>query len=154
VAGVPAVRRRRSGRCPPQLGQLPKGGDIGFGLSLAHDTVGLVILWSCLISAGSGAAFAAIPNLIVTAVSDRETGEAIGVNTIMRNIGSAIGAQIAGSIIATHLLASGLPQNAGFEIAFLVSAAGAIVAALSVLLVPGRSHESAPEMRPQAAISA
>jgi hypothetical protein len=157
----------------PQLGQLPKGGEIGFGLSateaglllapgglasllvaplvgrigersgskapffagclivagallglaLAHDSVGLVVLWSYLVSAGSGAAFAAIPNLIVTAVSDRETGEATGVNTIMRNIGSAVGAQIAGSLIAAHVLASGLPQNAGFEIAFLISAA-------------------------------
>jgi Na+/melibiose symporter-like transporter len=116
----------------PQLGQLPKGGEIGFGLSateaglllapgglasllvapligrigerrgskapflvgclvvagallglgLAHESVGLVVLWSCLVSAGSGAAFAAIPNLIVSAVSDRETGEATGVNTI------------------------------------------------------------------------
>jgi EmrB/QacA subfamily drug resistance transporter len=188
----------------PQLGQLPKGGEIGFGLSateaglllapgglasllvaplvgrvgerrgskapllagclvvagallglaLAHGSVGLVILWSCLVSAGSGAAFAATPNLIVTAVSDRETGEATGVNTIMRNIGSAVGAQIAGSLIATHVLASGLPENAGFEIAFLISAAGAIVAAGSVLLIPGRSRESAPEAQPRAAISA
>ena len=72
----------------------------------------------------------------------------------MRNIGSAVGAQIAGSLIATHVLASGLPQNAGIELAFLISAAGAIVAALSVLLIPGRSRESAAEMRPQAAISA
>src|SRR5215216_1331384 len=188
----------------PQLGQLPTGGEIGFGLSateaglllapgglasllvaplvgrigersgskapflagcllvagallglgLAHDTVGLVILWSCLVSVGSGAAFAAIPNLIVTAVSDRETGEATGVNTIMRNIGSAIGAQIAGSIIATHVLASGLPEGAGFEIAFLISAGGAIVAAFAVLLIPGRRREPAIEMRPQAAVRA
>jgi EmrB/QacA subfamily drug resistance transporter len=188
----------------PQLAQLPKGGQIGFGLSatdaglllapgglaslliaplvgrigeksgsktpflagcllvagallglaLAHHSIGLVILWSCLVSVGSGAAFAAIPNLIVTAVSDRETGEATGVNTIMRNIGSAIGAQIAGSIIATHVLASGLPQNNGFKLAFLISATGAIVAALSVLLIPGRRREPAAEMRPQAAVSA
>jgi MFS family permease len=185
----------------PQLGQLPKGGEIGFGLSateaglllapgglaslliapfigrigersgsktpflagclvvagallglaLAHGSVGLVVLWSCLVSLGSGAAFAAIPNLIVGAVSDRETGEATGVNTIVRNIGSAIGAQIAGSLIATHILASGLPQNAGFEIAFLISAAGAIVAALSVLLIPGHSREPRAAMQPAAA---
>jgi MFS family permease len=188
----------------PQLGELPKGGEIGFGLSateaglllapgglasllvapfvgrigerrgskapflagclvvagallglaLAHDSIGLVILWSCFVSAGSGAAFAAIPNLIVTAVSDRETGEATGVNTIMRNVGSAIGAQIAGSLLATHVLASGLPQNAGFEIAFFISAGGAVVAALCVLLIPGRSREAATVMRPQAAVSA
>jgi len=72
----------------------------------------------------------------------------------MRNIGSAVGAQIAGSISAMHVLASGLPRNAGFEIAFLISAAGAIVAALSVLLIPGRAREPAVELRPQAALSA
>jgi 4-hydroxybenzoate polyprenyltransferase len=105
------------------------------------------------VSAGSGAAFAAIPNLIVTAVSDRETGEATGVNTIMRNIGSAGGAQIAGSLIAAHVLASGLPQNAGFEIAFLIGATGAIVAALSVLLIPGRGREFAPQAHAEAAVS-
>jgi 4-hydroxybenzoate polyprenyltransferase len=103
------------------------------------------------VSAGSGAAFAAIPNLIVSAVSDRETGEATGVNTIMRNIGSAVGAQVAGSLIAAHVLASGLPQNAGFEISFLISAVGAIVAALSVLLIPGRGREAAADMQPAAA---
>jgi EmrB/QacA subfamily drug resistance transporter len=188
----------------PQLGQLPTGGEIGFGLSateaglllapgglasllvaplvgrigersgskgpflagclvvagallglaLAHDSVGLVIVWSGLVSVGSGAAFAAIPNLIVTAVSDRETGEATGVNTIMRNIGSAVGAQIAGTIIATHVLGNGLPEGAGFEIAFLISAAGAIVAALAVLLIPGRRREPTVAMRPEAAMSA
>jgi 4-hydroxybenzoate polyprenyltransferase len=106
------------------------------------------------VSVGSGAAFAAIPNLIVTAVSDRETGEATGVNTIMRNIGSAIGAQIAGSIIATHVLASGLPQNAGFKLAFLISATGSIVGELSVLLIAGRRHEPAADLLPQAAVSA
>jgi len=72
-------------------------------------------------------------------------------NTIMRNIGSAVGAQIGGSIIAAHVLASGLPQNAGFEIAFLISAGGAIVAALSVLLIPGRRREPAADMQPAAA---
>jgi MFS family permease len=106
------------------------------------------------VSVGSGAAFAAIPNLIVTAVSERETGEATGVNTIMRNIGSAVGAQIAGSLLATHVLASGLPEGAGFEIAFLISAVGAVVAALSVLLIPGRRREPTAELRPQAAVSA
>jgi len=82
------------------------------GMALAHDSVGPVILWSCIASVGVGAAFAAIPNLIVGAVDEHETGEATGVNTVMRNIGSAVGAQVAGTIIATHVLASGLPARA------------------------------------------
>jgi nitrate/nitrite transporter NarK len=114
--------------------------------AVAHDSVGLVILWSAVASAGVGAAFASIPNLIVAAVDERQTGEATGVNTVMRNVGSAVGAQVAGAIIATNVLANGLPDSASVEIAFLISAIGAVIAALSVLLIPGRqSPRSAAE---------
>ncbi len=109
-----------------------------FGLAADHASPGLVILWASLMSIGMGAAFASIPNLIVNAVDAHETGEATGVNTIVRNIGSAIGAQIGGTVIASHVLAGGLPADSGFTIAFLISAIGALVAAGSVLLIPGR----------------
>jgi MFS family permease len=181
----------------PQLAQLPKGGDVGFGLSatqaglllapgslvmllvarivgrvgelkgskppffagcvftavallgltLAHDSVGLVILWCCVMSAGVGSAFAAIPNLIVSAVDAHETGEATGTNTVVRNIGSAVGAQVAGTIIAGHVLASGLPADSGYALAFLIGAVGAFVAALSVLLIPRRGGAAAAAYR-------
>jgi hypothetical protein len=42
-------------------------------------------------------------------------------------------------------------NNTGFKIAFLTSAAGAVVAALSVLLIPGRGREFAPQVHAQAA---
>jgi EmrB/QacA subfamily drug resistance transporter len=115
------------------------------GLAVAHDSVGLVILWSCLMFAGVGAAFASIPNLIVGAVGPHETGEATGTNTVMRNIGSAVGAQVAGTLVASHVLASGLPEDSGFTIAFAVSAVGGLVAALSVLLIPRRAGAAAAE---------
>jgi EmrB/QacA subfamily drug resistance transporter len=139
---VGRVGERMGSKPPFLIGCLLTAGAL-LGLALAHDSVGLVILWSCFMSAGVGAAFAAIPNLIVVAVDEHETGEATGTNTVMRNIGSAVGAQVAGSIIATHVLASGLPENAGFTIAFLISAIGAVVAALSVLLIPGRASYAA-----------
>jgi EmrB/QacA subfamily drug resistance transporter len=125
------------------------------GMALAHDSVGLVILWSCITSVGVGAAFASIPNLIVGAVDERQTGEATGVNTVVRNIGSAVGAQVAGTVVATHVLASGLPANAGFTIAFLLGAIGAVIAGLTVLLIPGRRREqSAAEPDVQHALAA
>ena len=102
-----------------------------------------------------GAAFAAIPNLIVVAVDEHQTGEATGVNTVMRNIGSAVGAQVAGTIIATHVLANGLPENAGFTIAFLISAVGAVIAAISRLLIPGhRSQRPTAELRKEGTVAA
>ncbi len=118
------------------------------GLAFAHDSVGIVILWCALLFAGVGAAFAAIPNLIVSAVDEHETGEATGTNTVIRNIGAAVGAQVAGTIIAGNVLASGLPADVGYEIAFLIGAVGAVVAALSVLLIPGRVLAPAPQTAP------
>ena len=147
---VGRIGERSGSKTPFFVGCLVTAGAL-LGMALAHDSVGLVILWSCITSAGVGAAFAAIPNLIVSAVDEHQTGEATGVNTVMRNIGSAVGAQVAGTIIATHVLASGLPTNAAFTIAFLIGAIGAVVAALSVLLIPGRrSQQPAAEPRTHA----
>jgi EmrB/QacA subfamily drug resistance transporter len=112
------------------------------GLSLAHGSPAMVILWCCVMSGGMGAAFASIPNLVVSAVESHETGEATGVNTIIRNIGSAIGAQVAGVILASHVVATGI-EDSGFTLAFLLSAIGALVAAASVLMIPGRVREVA-----------
>ena len=81
------------------------------GMALAHGSPAIVIVWCCLLFAGVGIAFASIPNLIVNAVDSHETGEATGVNTIIRNIGSAIGAQVAGVIIASHVIATGLSRT-------------------------------------------
>jgi EmrB/QacA subfamily drug resistance transporter len=118
------------------------------GMTLFHGSVALLILWSCIMFAGVGAAFASIPSLIIGAVKPTETGEATGVNTIMRNIGSAVGAQVAGTMVATHVLASGLPADEGFTIAFAIGAGGAVIAALSILLIPGRPRGTAAVAQP------
>src|SRR6266498_2395556 len=150
---VGRIGERSGSKIPLFAGSLVTASAL-LGMALAHDSVGLVVLWSCIASIGVGAAFAAIPNLIVVAVDEHETGEATGVNTVMRNIGSAVGAQVAGTIIATQVLASGLPADAGFTIAFLVSAIGAVIAALSVLLIPGRRSHPVAEPRTPAPVPA
>jgi EmrB/QacA subfamily drug resistance transporter len=130
----------RFGSKPPFfVGCLIVGGAL-LGMAFAHGSPAVVIVWSALLFAGVGMAFASIPNLIVNAVEPTETGEATGVNTIIRNIGSAIGAQVAGVIIASHVIATGV-EDSGFTLAFLLSAVGALVAAASVLLIPGRVRE-------------
>lgn len=125
------------------------------GMALAHDTVFLVIFWSAIVSIGVGAVFAAVPNLVVSVVGANETGEATGVNTIMRNLGAAVGAQAAGAVVASHVLPSGLLADSGFTIAFLIGAVGAVLAALCALLIPanppaGAGDAAAPESKLQA----
>jgi EmrB/QacA subfamily drug resistance transporter len=141
---APIVGRvgERHGSKPPFLAGCLLTATALLGMTLAHDSVALVVLWCCVMSSGVGAAFASIPNLIVVAVDEHETGEATGTNTVMRNIGSAVGAQVAGTVIASHVLANGLPADKGFTIAFLIGTIGAVVAAVSVLFIPGRVSDA------------
>jgi EmrB/QacA subfamily drug resistance transporter len=150
---APLVGRvgERYGSKPPFLaGCLVTAGSL-LGLGLAHDSIPLIVVWCTTLFAGVGAAFASIPNLIVSAVDAHETGEATGTNTVMRNIGSAVGAQVAGTVLAAHLLASGLPADSGFTIAFIVGAASAGIAAISVLFIPSRVASETATERAEAA---
>jgi MFS family permease len=105
------------------------------GMALAHDSALLIVLWGMILNVGIGCAFAALPNLVIAAVEPHETGEATGVNMIARNVGAALGGQVAASIVAGHVAAGG-PANAGFELAFLMSAGVALLAGVCGLLIP------------------
>jgi EmrB/QacA subfamily drug resistance transporter len=138
LVAAPIVGRigERVGSKPPLLAGCLLAAAGLVGMAVAHDHAGLIVLWGCVLNAGVGCAFAALPNLIVGAVDPHETGEATGVNTIARNVGASLGGQVAASIVASHVATGGLPANKGFELAFLLSAAVAVAAAAFGLLIP------------------
>jgi EmrB/QacA subfamily drug resistance transporter len=108
-------------------------------LALAHDERWMIYFGTTLLGLGIGFSFAAMANLIVEAVNQSQTGVATGMNTIMRTIGGAIGGQIAASVVAGHVAAgSGLPEESGFTIAFVMSAIGVAAAFLFALAIPSR----------------
>jgi hypothetical protein len=95
-------------------------------------------------STGIGLAFAAMPNLILEAVPPEETGQATGVNTLVRSVGASLGSQISAAILTGSVIAgTALPSDAGYTTAFLVSAGIATVAALVSLAIP-RAGDAAP----------
>ena len=109
---------------------------IGFvQLAVLHDEHWHVFLNSVLTGAGIGLAFASMATLIVDAVPQTQTGVATGMNTIMRSIGVALGAQIAASIVGAHA------DESHFVAAFLVSAAGLALAFLAALVIPRPPRE-------------
>ena len=61
-------------------------------------------------------------------------------NTIVRTIGGAIGAEIAATIIAANALSSGLPAERGYTITFAICAGVVAVGILAALAVPSRSR--------------
>ena len=105
-------------------------------LAFAHGQRWEIYAGTLLLGAGIGLAFAAMANLIVDAVPPGQTGVATGMNTIMRTIGGALGAEIAVSILAGSPLRDGEPSGRGYTLAFALSAVSLVVAAGASLLVP------------------
>ncbi|MDQ6816541.1 MAG: MFS transporter [Actinomycetota bacterium] len=95
-----------------------------------------MLIASALLGVGIGLAFAALGNLIVSAVPPQQTGVASGMNTVLRTLGGAVGAQIAATVIASHT-AHGLPTRTGFTISFLMASGFLVVCVLAGALVPG-----------------
>jgi EmrB/QacA subfamily drug resistance transporter len=95
---------------------------------------------SALLGIGVGFAFASLANLIVEAVRPDQTGVASGMNTIVRTIGGAIGAEVGASILSANALSSGFPDKHGYTITFALCAAVLGVGVLASLAVPGRGR--------------
>jgi MFS family permease len=96
-----------------------------------------------LMGLGVGLTLSSVASLTVQAVRRRQTGVAMGMNAIMRMVGGAIGAQIVATILTGHPGFEGFPSEAGFTIAFAVSAVAALITLALVLAVPSR-----PEVEP------
>ncbi|MFD7465933.1 MFS transporter [Streptomyces tendae] len=121
-------------------------GVVGFVLYAgAHDTEWTMYVGSGVLGIGVGFAFAALANLVVSAVDRSQTGEATGINTIMRTIGGSLGAQIAASIVASETIpGTRVPAESGYTTAFVMSAIALGVATLAALAGPGRLWGRAP----------
>ena len=108
-----------------------------------------VYLAAGLLGVGIGLSFAAMPNLIVENVSQEQTGVATGMNAVTRTLGGAFGGQVAATLLAGNLAASGLPTDHGFELAFAMCLV-ALVAALGFALSVPRRRRTEKLTRPSA----
>lgn len=145
VAGV--LGNRFGSKVPLLLGCLL--GAVGFAfLGVAHDARWQIYLGTAIFGLGISFSYAAMANLVVSAVPQTQTGVASGVNTIARSVGGSLGSQVSATIVAGSVVAStGLPSEHGFAAAFLASAAAMVVALLAGLVIPGRPRRGggAPE---------
>jgi MFS family permease len=113
-----------------------------FGLLLvARDARWEVYVSSTLLGIGIGLAFAAMANLIVENVRQDQTGVATGMNTVMRTLGGAFGAQLAATLLAGNLGHGDLPTNHGYTLAFGMCAGALVVAVLAGFAIPSRVRE-------------
>jgi predicted MFS family arabinose efflux permease len=137
IAGI--VLAPFAGRLVTRLGALPTliggaaSGTAGFTLlAFFRSEPWLVILAGLLTQLAVTVAYAALPALVVQAVSEAETGVANAVNSIARSVGQALG-----STVAVTLIAAGFDPATGFPRAIVftqVALVGAI-ASVAVLVV-------------------
>ncbi|MFF4897735.1 MFS transporter [Streptomyces sp. NPDC001068] len=124
----------------------------GYGLNiLLMSQVWHLVLVSCVIGAGVGFAYGAMPALIMGAVPASETAAANSLNTLMRSIGTSVASAVAGVILAhmtTSLGGLALPSENAFKSVMAVGAGAAVLALVLASFLPGRPPADA---RPAAA---
>ncbi|MFF4659515.1 MFS transporter [Streptomyces sp. NPDC001381] len=100
-----------------------------------------LVLVSCVIGAGVGFTYGAMPALIMGAVDPSQTGAANSLNTLMRSLGTSFASAVAGVILArmtTDFGGYALPSENGFKIVMALGAGAALVAFLLAGFVPKR----------------
>lgn len=109
-----------------------------------------LVIASCISSAGLAVGYAAMPYLILDSVPVAQAAAAVGLNGLMRSMGTTISAAVMGVILTSETsVFSGaeLPTRHAFEACFVLGAAAAGLGALLVLGVkasePTRRQRSA-----------
>ncbi|WP_371596519.1 MFS transporter [Streptomyces sp. NBC_00564] len=126
----------------------------GYGLNiLLMSEVWHLVLVSCIIGAGVGFAYGAMPALIMGAVPATETAAANSLNTLMRSIGTSFASALAGVILAqmtTDFGTTALPSENGFRTVMAVGAGAALLALLLASFLPRQRAAAALEASPAA----
>ncbi|QJS99942.1 MFS transporter [Streptomyces asoensis] len=112
----------------------------GYGLNIVlMDEVWELVLVSCVIGAGIGFAYGAMPALIMGAVDPSETAAANSLNTLMRSIGTSTAGAVAGVLLAqmtTTFGGAALPSENGFKVVMAVGAGAALLALVVAAFIP------------------
>ncbi len=120
---------------------------IGWLLALTFPTTMIaIIVLLCVISFGTTMLNAAIPNLVVAAVPENRTSEAIGAMSVFRGMAQAIGSQIVAVMLAVGAVRAGeggplMPSAISFQTTIAWIAGLTLAAALTAFLLQPRPSE-------------
>jgi MFS family permease len=105
-------------------------------------SVAALVLIMVPIGFGTSIAIVATTGLIVLAAPADQTGIAVGLNSVVRGVGSALGAQIAVAIYAAApQLAPGVPASSGATGALVMALIATAATVLAVAAIPRRAAD-------------
>ena len=112
----------------------------GYGLSMAlMGSAWGIMLTIIVINSGVGLAYGAMPALIMSSVPLSETAAANGFNTLMRSLGTSVGAAVIGVVLAQLTTTTGghtLTSENGFRTGLLIGCGIALVAVAVAAAIP------------------
>ncbi|MFI7585459.1 MFS transporter [Spongisporangium articulatum] len=100
-----------------------------------------LLIASVVSSSGIGIAYAAMPTLILGSVPLAEAGSAVGINGLMRSVGTSIASAAMVSLLTSSTFDLGghaIPTQSAFRLCFVVGAVAAFVGVAITALVPTR----------------
>ncbi|MFC5754275.1 MFS transporter [Actinomadura rugatobispora] len=129
----------------------------GYGASLAlMDTAWGLMLAIMIINAGVGLAYGSMPALIMGSVPLHETAAANGFNTLMRSLGTSVGAAVVGVVLSQLTISMGghtLTSEQGFRTGLMIGCGVALVSALIAVAIPKGRDEDADQLAAAATVT-
>ncbi|WP_033260580.1 MFS transporter [Amycolatopsis vancoresmycina] len=150
------ITRTRGPKTTLMLGAVVVAAGYALGVVLMSATWHLVLI-SCVIGAGIGLAYGAMPALVMGAVPVSETAAANSLNTLMRSIGTSVSSATAGLILARLTISFGpatLPSQNGFRLVLGMGSAAALIALAVAAFLPRWSPAVPAAARPEPAAAA
>jgi MFS family permease len=98
-----------------------------------------LLIASLVTSAGVGIGYAAMPTLILAAVPMREAASAVGINALMRSVGTTVAAAVMAMLLTGSTQDFGgvqIPTESAFRLCFFVGAAAAFIGVAIAAAIP------------------
>jgi len=114
---------------------------------LLMDAPWQLLVASCISSAGVGIGYAAMPTLILDAAPPREAASAVGLNALMRSVGTTVAAAVMGTILTSRTELLGgveIPARSAFELCFAAGAIAAFIGVAIAVFIPRRDDAGTP----------
>jgi MFS family permease len=139
VAGLSAAISRTKGpKVTLMIGAVIVAAGYALNIVMMSEIWQLVVI-SCIIGAGVGFAYGALPMLVMGAVPVSETAAANSLNTLLRAVGTSIASALAGVVLAQMTTTFGnvvLPSENSFKVLMAIGSGAALLAFAFAAFLP------------------